>query len=145
VAGRILSVGNVQGRQGVLVEIPISLSDPGEIGGMAFSVSFDPHILTFAESVPVSRGPVVPSTFTVTARGLGENRVLVSISPPVSNLRATLNPNPGVLLRLRFRVAPQAQLSAISPLELSNVLALRPNGDLVGLILQPGTLTVIPF
>jgi hypothetical protein len=145
VAGRILSVGNVQGRQGVLIEIPVSLSDPSNIGGLAFSLSFDPQILTPIDSVLVSRGPVIPSDFIVNARVIGENRVLVSIAPPISNLKATLNKNSGVLLRLRFRVAPQAQAGIIVPLDLSNVFALRPNGDSVGLILQQGTLTVVPF
>lgn len=143
-AGRVLSVSHVQGRPGTIVEIPIHLSDPSDIGGVVFGLSFDPRILAFVESGGVSPGPLIPARFTVTARALSEGLILVTVLPPFTNRGATLNPTSGELLRVRLRVATQAQPGTVSPLELSTALALRPTGELVGLLVQQATLTVIP-
>lgn len=144
VTGRILSVGTLQGRQGVMVEIPMGLTDPSGIAAMAFSLSFDPRILSLVESATIRRGPPIPSNFTVNVSEAGDSRVRVSISPPFNSLTATLNPIPGTLLWIRFRVT-QAQPGSMSRLTLSNVTAFRPHGERVNLILQDGSLTVIPF
>lgn len=141
---RMLSLTRVQGRPGTIVEVPVLITDASEISWLAFNVTYDPQTLSVLDSGAVSRGPVVPNNFTVTALKLSSNQVTVSITPPLTNLRATLNSFSGVLVHIRFRILPQARPGTISLLEISDVVALKSNGDLMRLLPQAGAVAVIP-
>lgn len=141
---RMLSLAHVQGRPSTVVEVPVLITDASEISWLAFNLTYDAQTLSVPDSGAVARGPVVPNNFTVTALKLSSNQVTISIAPPLTNLRATLNGFSGVLVHIRFRISPQARPGTVSLLEISDVVALKSNGELMRLLPQPGSVAVIP-
>lgn len=69
VAARTLTVGSASGNVGADVLVPITIDDPSGVGGISFTITYDPAVLTFLWLAQATSGWTVkdPETFKADA------------------------------------------------------------------------------
>lgn len=141
-SGRTLSVPDASGEPGRTVIVAVNLSEGSGISALSFTLSFDPAILSIAGPSAVSRGSLVPDTFSISANTATAGRVQVVISPPLTSPLPTFRSGSGSVVTLTFQVASGAAPGTTSPLALSGISASDANANAVPITPQNGTFTV---
>lgn len=139
---RTLSIPNASGEPGRTVTIAVNLSEGSGISALSFTVSFDPAVLSISGPSAVSRGSLVPDTFSISANTATAGQVRIVISPPLTTPLPTFRSGSGSVVTLALQVASGAAVGTTSPLALSNVSASDANADPVPITPQSGTFTV---
>jgi len=68
-AARTLTVGTASGNTGADVLVPVTIDDPSGVGGISFTITYDPTVLTFLDLAQANSGWTVkdPETFKADA------------------------------------------------------------------------------
>ncbi|MDW8256429.1 MAG: NF038122 family metalloprotease, partial [Acidobacteriota bacterium] len=140
--GRTLSVPNASGEPGRTVTIAVNLSEGSGISALSFTLSFNPSVLSVSGPSAVSRGSLVPDTFSVSPNTATAGQVRIVISPPLQTPLPTFRSGSGSVVTITFQVASGASSGATSPLALSDISASDPNAGSVPITPQNGTFTV---
>jgi len=141
-SGRTLSVPNASGEPGRTVTIAVNLSDGSGISALSFTLSFDPAVLSISGPSAVSRGSLVPDTFSLSANTATAGQVRIVISPPLTTPLPTFRSGSGSVAAITLQVASGAREGTTSPLALSNISASDANAGSVPITPQNGTFTV---
>ncbi len=121
----ILTAGNVSGRAGTNVSLPITLLSEGNVAGIQFTLDYDDQLLTFKD---ITKGAFTDQSgaFTVVAESSdGGVIVLVLANTPGTFIKE----GQGIVAKLNFNVASNARPGQSCDLELNNVIFSDDQGE----------------
>lgn len=121
----VLSIDSLTGQAGDVIRVPVSLISTGQIGGMEFSLSYDPSLLEYQSTLAGE----LSSGFSVFANPVSESSIN-QIKVIVVNFSGRKIPaGSGVAAYLDFEVNQEATGNENSPLDLNNVVMADAMGE----------------
>jgi hypothetical protein len=122
----VLSVGNVSGTPGASIQAPVTLTSPGDVVGIQFTLNYDSSQLSY---VSASLGVLTTDNnhpFTINANGAVPGKVTVMI---YSNDDVAIPAGNGSVAQFQFKVAGDLPAGQSSALTLSEVIVGNSNGQ----------------
>ena len=140
----VLSIDNISGSIGSVVNIPIKVSNNDSIVALQFDIKFNTNYLSInnANTPVIAKDILTKAGFTVTSTIVNPGDVMVIVTPPIKTPVPTI-PN-GVIATLPLRINSYAQ-EGKETLTFENVNASDVNSNSVKISILPGYLMVKKF
>jgi len=122
-AATSLSVGNVSGAPGAVVQVPVLLESTGDVTAAQFDLSFDQQMLTYRQT---SAGDLT-SAYSVSSNMIGNKLRVIIYSPTNEKIKA----GSGSIANIEFQVAAGAPSGQSVLLVLSSVILADSNSTAI--------------
>ncbi|OPX86436.1 MAG: Endo-1,4-beta-xylanase A precursor [Pelotomaculum sp. PtaB.Bin104] len=119
----LLSVGDISGSSGAVVQVPVILESTGEVTAAQFDLVFDQQLLTYQH---ISTGDLT-SAFSVIANTVNNSLKVIIYSPTTDIIQA----GSGSIAIIEFEVADSAPQGQSALLELSGVILSDSSGNAI--------------